>query len=76
MNIAGDLIALEKQFWKGDADFYRQRLTAEALIVFPDAVGVLGKEDGHAKRRQPFRSLWASGRDKALQTPIDEAHLN
>ena len=36
MNITGDLIALEEQFWKGDADFYRQRLTAEALMVFPD----------------------------------------
>jgi hypothetical protein len=45
MNIAGDLIALEEQFWKGDADFYRQRLTAEALTVFPDPVGVLGKEE-------------------------------
>jgi hypothetical protein len=29
MNITGDLIALEEQFWKGDADFYRQRLSAE-----------------------------------------------
>ena len=45
MHIAGDLIALEEQFWKADADFYRQRLTAEALMVFPDPVGVLGKEE-------------------------------
>jgi hypothetical protein len=45
MNIAGELIALEEQFWKGDADFYRQRLTAEALMVFLDPIGVLGKEE-------------------------------
>ena len=45
MNIAGNLIALEEEFWKGDADFYRQRLTAEALMVFADPVGVLGKEE-------------------------------
>ena len=45
MNIAGDLIALEEQVWKGNADFYRQRLTAEALMVFPDPVAVLGKEE-------------------------------
>jgi hypothetical protein len=44
MNIAGDLIALEEQFWKGDADFYRRRLNRAALMVFPDPVGVLGKE--------------------------------
>jgi hypothetical protein len=36
MNIAGDLIALEEQFWKRDVDFNRQWLTAEALMVFPD----------------------------------------
>ena len=50
MNIAGDLIALEEQFWKGDADFYRQRLTAEALMVFPDPVGGLAK-------RRPLRAF-------------------
>jgi hypothetical protein len=37
--------AADEQFWKGDADFYRQRLTTEALMVFPDAVGVPGKEE-------------------------------
>ena len=55
MNIAGDLIALEEQFWKGDADFYRQRLTAEALMVFPDPVGVLGKEETVASISQAPR---------------------
>jgi predicted enzyme related to lactoylglutathione lyase len=51
MNIAGDLVALEEQFWKGDADFYRQRLTAEALMVFPDPVKKADFSQG------PFRWL-------------------
>src|SRR5918992_5622849 len=55
MNIAGDLIALEEQFWKGDADFYRQRLTADALMVFPDPAGVLGKEETVASISQAPR---------------------
>ena len=55
MNIAGDLIALEEQFWKGDADFYRQRLTPEALMVFPDPIGVLGKEETVASISQAPR---------------------
>src|SRR5918992_5163100 len=55
MNIAGDLIALEEQFWKGDADFYRQRLTADALMVFPDPVGVPGKEETVASISQAPR---------------------
>jgi hypothetical protein len=55
MNNAADLIALEEQFWKGDTDFYRQRLTAEALMVFPDPVGVLGKEETVASISQAPR---------------------
>ncbi len=55
MNIAGDLIALEEQFWKGDADFYRRGLTAEALMVFPDPAGVLGKEETVASISQAPR---------------------
>jgi hypothetical protein len=65
MNIAGDLIALEEQFWKGDADFYRQRLTAEALMVFPDPVGVLGQEEtvasiSQAPRWRDVEATWHS----------------
>jgi hypothetical protein len=55
MNIAGDLIALEEQFWKGDADLYQQRLTTEALMVFPDPIGVLGKEETVASISQAPR---------------------
>lgn len=55
MNIAGDLIALEEQFWKGDADFYRRGLTAEALMVFPAPAGVLGKEETVASISQAPR---------------------
>ena len=50
-----NLIALEEQFWKGNADFYRQRLTADALMVFPDPVGVLGKEETVASISQAPR---------------------
>jgi hypothetical protein len=55
MNIAGDLIALEEQFWKRDVDFYRQWLTAEALMVFPDPLGVLDKEETVASISQAPR---------------------
>jgi hypothetical protein len=39
------LLALEEQFWKEDATFYREHLTADAVLVFPDPVGVLTKEE-------------------------------
>jgi hypothetical protein len=53
MNIAGDLIALEEQFWKGDADLYQQRLTTEVLMVFPDPIGVLGCRTPPCIARRP-----------------------
>jgi hypothetical protein len=76
MNIAGELIALEEQFWKGDADFYRQRLTAEALMIFADPVGVLGKEDTVASISQAPR--WRDvkfSEVKALMLATDAALL-
>jgi hypothetical protein len=33
--------ALEKQFWEGDAAFYEDNLSLDALMVFPQPVGVL-----------------------------------
>jgi len=39
-----DLLNLERQFWKGDADFYRRNLTDKAVMVFPEPAGVLTRE--------------------------------
>jgi hypothetical protein len=36
-----ELLALEHQFWKGDAEFYRRQLTERAVMVFPEPPGVL-----------------------------------
>lgn len=36
--------ALEKQFWSGDATFYAEHLTADALMAFPEPVGLLTRE--------------------------------
>ena len=39
-----DLLNLERQFWKGDADFYRRNLTDRAVMVFPEPAGVLTRD--------------------------------
>jgi uncharacterized damage-inducible protein DinB len=38
------LLSREQEFWKGDADFYRQNLTDDSLMVFAEPIGVLTKE--------------------------------
>jgi hypothetical protein len=45
MAMQNELLKLEKQFWSGDADFYREHLDDECLVVFTDAAGVMKKED-------------------------------
>jgi len=44
MNMKKQLLELEEQFWKGDAEFYRQNLTENSLMVFAEPVGVLTKD--------------------------------
>jgi hypothetical protein len=39
-----DLLDLERQFWKGDAGFYRQHLTDHAVMMFPEPAGVLTRD--------------------------------
>jgi Domain of unknown function (DUF4440) len=38
------LLALEEQFWSGDAAFYRANVDAECLCAFPEMAGLLGRE--------------------------------
>jgi hypothetical protein len=44
MSIERELLSLERNFWTGDAEFYRQHLDKECLCVFTDMAGVMGKE--------------------------------
>jgi hypothetical protein len=37
-------LEIEEGFWKGDAGFYRRHLTDDAIMVFPEPVGVLSRE--------------------------------
>ena len=52
--LAHDLLALEKQFWNGNADFYRNNLDDSCLVVFTKMAGPMKKEQvaGMAKDGQ------------------------
>ena len=39
----GDLEAMERDFWFGDADHYRASLTPGCLMIFP-GMGIVGRE--------------------------------
>ena len=41
-----DLLALEKKFWTGDKEFYRDNVDDSALMAFgPDMAGVMSNKD-------------------------------
>jgi hypothetical protein len=42
-DLSAELLRLEEAFWKGNADFYQQRLADDSLMVFAQA-GSLAKE--------------------------------
>ena len=44
MSVQNDLMSLEKQFWTGDADFYRRNLDDKCLTVFAQEAGLQDKE--------------------------------
>ena len=45
-DLNAELLALEHRFWEAstDADFYREHLADEVLLVFPYGVGAMDKE--------------------------------
>jgi hypothetical protein len=57
--LAKDLLALEKQFWSGDADFYRRNLDDSCLVVFAEMAGPMARDKvaGMAKDGNKWRNL-------------------
>ncbi len=55
MTVQTELLTLEKQFWNGDADFYRNNLDDKCLVTFQDMAGVMSKDEvsGMVKKDPP-----------------------
>jgi hypothetical protein len=45
MATTDDFLPLERQFWTGDADFYRENLDDACLVAFTQMSGLYEKED-------------------------------
>lgn len=45
MTLKEELLALEERFWKGDSSFYERMLSEGSIMVFPEPVGVLNKDE-------------------------------
>lgn len=43
MELARELLEVERKLWRNDVDLYRDNLVEEALLVFPET-GVIGRE--------------------------------
>jgi hypothetical protein len=45
MNLQDRLTALEREFWGGDAAFYDEHLSDDALMVFPEPVSIMNRDE-------------------------------
>jgi hypothetical protein len=41
MILSNELFDLEKNFWTGNSDFYRQHLADDCMVVFSEMAGLL-----------------------------------
>jgi hypothetical protein len=82
MTLQTDLLAIERRFWTGDAEFYRHNLDDRCLTAFTTAAGVADKDEiadsvGAAKRWRDleidFRGLVEPTSDVAILTYQAEA---
>lgn len=50
-----EILALERGFWTGDANFFKENSDASCLVAFPDMAGVMGRNDLAATATNPNR---------------------
>jgi limonene-1,2-epoxide hydrolase len=67
----GELVALEEQFWVGDAAFYEQNLAPDALMVFPDPVGAMTRHETVASISESARWRSVEMSEVRVLTPAD-----
>jgi hypothetical protein len=70
-----DLVALERQFWTGDANFYRQHLDEKCLTVFQEQAGVFSKEDVALQASDPKRWRVQQIQPKGFLQPTDDTAI-
>lgn len=70
-----DLVALERQFWTGDTNFYRQHLDEKCLTVFEDMAGVFSKEDVAQQAKNPKRWQVQQIQPKGFLQPTDDTAI-
>lgn len=71
MSLQTDLLALERKFWGGDAEFYRNNLDDRCLVTFNDMAGVKTRDEiaGMVKKDPPgWNDLKMD--DKGLVEPV------
>jgi hypothetical protein len=70
-----DLVALERQFWTGDTNFYRQHLDEKCLTVFQEQAGVFSKEDVAQQASNPKRWRVQQIQPKGFLQPTDDTAI-
>jgi hypothetical protein len=74
MSVTSELLGLERRFWLEGADFYRENLAEDVLLVFPGA-GLMRRADAVAGIEAAPRWLRVDIRDEQLLQLGPESRL-
>ncbi len=69
MSLDDELLALERKFWIEGADFYRENLDEQRLVVIPELAGLKTREEVAASVAQMPRWLDVAPDAKAAHRP-------
>jgi hypothetical protein len=75
MILSNELFDLEKNFWTGNSDFYRQHLADDCMVVFSEMAGLLSKEEIASQIKDGTRWHNVDIREKGLVELADDVAL-
>jgi hypothetical protein len=70
-----DLYEIEKNFWTGDAQYYRQNLAEKCMVVFTEMAGLKNREEVAAMITDPQRWQGLKLKDRNVVELADGAVL-
>jgi len=75
MSASDDLYEIERHFWTGDAQFYRQNLAEKCMVVFAEMSGLKRREEVASMITDPQRWQDLKLEDRNVLELADEAVL-
>jgi hypothetical protein len=75
MGIKDDIVRIERGFWIGGEDYFRDHLDEYCMIAFPQMAGTYARDEVAATARDPQRWQELETEEKGFLQPTDKTAL-